>query len=176
MKQFAKSKQCGHGRPGGAAVVQIRWPVRLTAREKKHKTLLVTAHLSPSNSTNCCDGYSLIRQHASSSVPAAVVASGYCTVLHVGAWGSSKAVQHTTSAMSFRFASAVSQHPSLYQAIADVVTQTKAQLGGRLPDFCQLLVTKAHSRNVDHAPKVWYQATASRRRPHCSQQPLQLQM
>jgi hypothetical protein len=76
--------------------------------------------------------------------------------------------------MSFRFATAVSQHPSLYQAIADVVIQTKAKLGGRLPDFCQLLITKAHSRNVDHAPKVWYQATASMPHWRCPQQQLQM--
>jgi small ligand-binding sensory domain FIST len=61
--------------------------------------------------------------------------------------------------MTFRFASAVSQHPSLYQAIADVVTSCREGLGGRVPDLCQLLITKAHARNVAHAPKVcWGQS------------------
>lgn len=27
-------------------------------------------------------------------------------------------------------------------------------LEGRLPDFCQLLITTSHARNIAHAPKV----------------------
>lgn len=55
--------------------------------------------------------------------------------------------------MTFKFAAAVSQHPSLYQAIAEVVQGCRQGLEGRLPDFCQLLITTSHARNIAHAPK-----------------------
>jgi small ligand-binding sensory domain FIST len=56
--------------------------------------------------------------------------------------------------MSFKFAAAVSQNPSLYKAIEEVVLSCKEGLQGRVPDFCQLLITKAHARNLANAPRV----------------------
>jgi hypothetical protein len=55
---------------------------------------------------------------------------------------------------SFRFAAASSDYTNLYKAIYQVVQAVEQQLGTAHIDFCQLLVTTSHRRNLAHAPSV----------------------
>jgi hypothetical protein len=62
----------------------------------------------------------------------------------------------------FRFASAVSEHPSIYKAIGQAVVEVRRQLGGDMPDLVVLMVNGGYgsSGGVGHAPAVSHAPSA----------------
>ena len=64
----------------------------------------------------------------------------------------------------FRFASAVSEHPSIYKAIGECVVGVRAQLGGSRPPSFVLLAIKGYgdTGGIGHAPAVSRLGIASR--------------